>query len=151
MRLLIFILFSSLCRADQPQPPKTNEPANTTAAPQPAGEYLNLLGKTDTQGGEAKRNDNVSFDLVDNNALKEQNSRLGTSATVIQEFLPQHSYFGAEFGNPPSPVLHTPAAALVKPWHGHYEQSTRIQSSTRDDSSRLVRCSLRMRTSTQST
>src|SRR3954454_12864936 len=78
MRLLICILFSSfssLCWADQPQPPKTNEPADTTPASQPAGQYLNLLGKTDTQGGEAKRNDNVSFDLVDNNALKEQNSR----------------------------------------------------------------------------
>jgi hypothetical protein len=118
MRLLLFILFSSLCLADQPQPPKTNEPANTTVAPQPAEQYLNLLGKTDTQGGEAKRNDNVSFDLVDNNALKEQNSRLGTSATVIQDFLPQHSYFGVEFGNPPSPVLHTPAVALLKRWHG---------------------------------
>lgn len=67
---------------------------------------LNLLGKVDTAAGESRRNENIQFNLVDNNALKELNVRLGTTATIVQEFRADRSYFGAEFGNPPSPVLH---------------------------------------------
>src|SRR5262245_64716936 len=32
---------------------------------------MNLLGKTDAASGESRRNENVQFNLVDNNALKE--------------------------------------------------------------------------------
>ncbi len=38
---------------------------------------LNLLGKEDSAAGESRRNENVQFNLVDNNALKELNVRLG--------------------------------------------------------------------------
>ena len=99
MRLLIFILFSSfssLCWADAAAAAEDKRACRYDSGVSAGRTVFKFLGKTDTQGGEAKRNDNVSFDLVDNNALKEQNSRLGTSATLIQEFLPQHSYFGAE-------------------------------------------------------
>jgi len=65
---------------------------------------LNLLGAADTEGGESRRNENVQFNLVDNNALKELNVRLGVTATIVREFRPDRSYFGAEFGNvPPAP------------------------------------------------
>jgi hypothetical protein len=37
---------------------------------------LNLLGKTHAAGGESRRNENVQFNLIDNNALKELNIRL---------------------------------------------------------------------------
>src|SRR3954466_13723971 len=81
------ILGSCLCFAQQPAPVVRTEAAVATPVAQVVGDQtLNLLGKTDTQAGEAKRNENVSFDLVDNNALKEQNARLGTSATIIREF-----------------------------------------------------------------
>src|SRR6266487_1587757 len=63
---------------------------------------LNLLGKTDADAGESRRNENIQFNLVDNNALKELNVRLGTTATIIREFSPASNYFGAEFGNPPA-------------------------------------------------
>lgn len=67
---------------------------------------LNLLGKTDAAAGESRRNENIQFNLVDNNVLKELNVRLGAVATIIEEFRPERGYFGAEFGNPPSAVLH---------------------------------------------
>jgi len=68
---------------------------------------LNLLGKVDTAAGESRRNENIQFNLVDNNALKELNVRLGTTATIVREFRPERGYFGAEFGNAPSAVVHT--------------------------------------------
>ena len=48
---------------------------------------------------------------MDNNALKELNVRLGTTATIVREFAPGRNYFGAEFGNAPSEALHVPAAS----------------------------------------
>src|SRR6266540_3040948 len=62
---------------------------------------LNLLGKVDTEKGESRRNENVQFNLIDNNARKELNSRVGTSATIVQEFLPERNYYGVEFGSSP--------------------------------------------------
>lgn len=112
------VVLQWLLAAETPPSPaveRTETPSRTEEAD---NQNLNLLGKTDAQSGEAKRNDNVSFDLVDNNALKEQNARMGTSAALIRELLPKSSYFGAEFGNSPSPVLHVGAAALLRRWHG---------------------------------
>ena len=40
---------------------------------------INLLGETSSEAGESRRNENVQFNLVDNNALKELNIRLGTT------------------------------------------------------------------------
>jgi len=120
--VLALLLSSCPCFAEQPQPPRGAQPEAGTPQPPPATApadqtTLNLLGKTDTQAGEAKRNENVTFDLVDNNALKEQNARLGTSATIIREFKPQQNYFGSEFGNSPSAVVHLAPAASWKRWH----------------------------------
>src|SRR5438034_1374913 len=70
---------------------------------------LNLLGKIDTEKGESRRNDNVQFNLIDNNTRKELNSRVGTSATIVQEFQPDRNYFGVEFGSTPSVALHVSA------------------------------------------
>lgn len=67
---------------------------------------LNLLGASDTEAGESRRNENIQFNLVDNGALKELNVRLGTTATIIREFQPDRSYFGSEFGSPPSLAVH---------------------------------------------
>src|SRR4051794_21178423 len=67
---------------------------------------LNLLGSTDSARGESRRNENVPFNLIDNNALRELNARLGTSATVVTEFRPELKYFGTEFGNTPAGLIH---------------------------------------------
>ena len=79
---------------------------------------LNLLGKVDTAGGESRRNENVQFNLVDNNALKELRVRLGTSATIVERFRPEQNYYGAEFGSAPATALHL-ARAARQGWHGN--------------------------------
>ncbi|MDP2999988.1 MAG: TonB-dependent receptor [Bryobacterales bacterium] len=79
---------------------------------------LNLLGQTDAAAGESRRNENIQFNLVDNNALKELNVRLGTTATIVTEFRPERNYFGAEFGNPPGAPLHVAALAGPRNFHG---------------------------------
>jgi hypothetical protein len=93
-----------------PSESKLHEPAPASLDSQSKRIELNLLGKTNTAAGESRRNENIQFNLVDNNALKELNVRLGTTAT-IQEFHPERGYFGAEFGNPPSAILHVPPLA----------------------------------------
>src|SRR6266498_1039613 len=112
MRLLLGVsgLLWSVFAQQQPAP----APAETTRAPEvsPTADArrleLNLLGKTNTAAGESRRNENIQFNLVDNNALKELNVRLGTTATIIREFSPASNYFGAEFGNPPAQALPLP-------------------------------------------
>ncbi len=104
------------------QAPKEPPPAAANAPGDARGDTrrveLNLLGQTDAEAGESRRNENVQFNLVDNNALKELNIRLGTTATIIREFLPERGYFSAEFGNAPSPVLHVKAADPRGGFHG---------------------------------
>lgn len=90
------------------QNPPTEPKEKTEPAPDRKRVELNLLGSADAASGESRRNENVQFNLVDNGALKELNVRLGTSATLIRDFTPERGYFGAEFGNAPSPVLHVP-------------------------------------------
>src|SRR5262249_33447813 len=38
------------------------------------------------------------------------NSRVGTSATIVQEFLPERNYYGVEFGSSPTAPLHVTAS-----------------------------------------
>lgn len=103
--------------------PAEPPPGEATTPPSSASQRveLNLLGVADTGAGESRRNENVQFNLVDNNALKELNIRLGVSATLITEPKPEQGYFGTEFGNPPSNVIHSPVAPRDQ-WHGrvHY-------------------------------
>ncbi|MBO0859876.1 MAG: hypothetical protein J2P21_15710 [Chloracidobacterium sp.] len=69
---------------------------------------MNLLGKTNAAAGENRRNENIQFNLVNNNALKDLNVRLGTTATIVREFDPANGYFGAEFGNAPKSSISVP-------------------------------------------
>jgi hypothetical protein len=93
---------------------------------------LNLLGKTDTESGESRRNENVQFNPIDNNALKELNKRLGTTATVIPEFKADQRYFGAEFGNSPGRGVHvaSPGASKIHGtlFYGHGNSSLQARS-----------------------
>ena len=67
---------------------------------------MNLLGRTRTNSGESRRNENVQFNLIDNNALKEMNVRVGITATLFDEFRADRTYFGSEFGNRPGATFH---------------------------------------------
>ncbi|MEO7651477.1 MAG: hypothetical protein ABIZ80_13510, partial [Bryobacteraceae bacterium] len=112
----LLVIFCSLLRAQaQPkpaasQPPKASE-TRAEAKPDRRTE-LNLLGKTDSQTGESRRNENVQFNLIDNNALKELNIRMGTTATIVEEFRPDRTYYGVEFGNKPPAPIHVQGSKL---------------------------------------
>ena len=69
---------------------------------------LNLLGEVDSEGGEGRRNENVRLTLIDNNVLKELLRRMGATATIIDAFKPEQSFFGLEYGGSPQPGLHLP-------------------------------------------
>src|SRR5262245_22064233 len=118
----LWLLFISQTAAQQaePRPVAAEKPAEADSKSGEAKKRieLNLLGQIDTAAGESRRNENVQFNLVDNNALKELNVRLGTTATIVREFLPGSNYFGAEFGNPPVPALSVPSALRAGP-HGN--------------------------------
>ncbi len=114
--LLTFVVSHPLALGAQ-QDGAESEPASALA--QPAAEAgssasdaertaINLLGETSSESGESRRNENVQFNLVDNNALKELNIRLGTTATIVSEFAVDRGYFGSEYGKPPAPPLHAP-------------------------------------------
>jgi len=94
------------------------------AEPQPDQRVeLNLLGQTNTGAGESRRNENVQFNLIDNNELKDLNVRLGATATIITAFEADKKYFGSEYGNAPtSPIHMSPAPTGSRAVHGriHY-------------------------------
>jgi len=92
---------------------------------------MNLLGKTDAASGESRRNENIQFNLVDNNALKELNVRLGTTATIVREFNPASGYFGAGFGNAPKSSITIPNP-IKRGFHGQlYETHLNSVTSAR--------------------
>ena len=101
------ILLTILLWPQAPQvasgPPQAPRPALETPERPPE---LNLLGKTNTNSGESRRNENVAITLLDNNALKENNKRLGTTATIVTEFRSDARFYGAEYGNAPVGSIH---------------------------------------------
>jgi hypothetical protein len=92
MRLLprLLLAVTPIAVFSQPKPPAPEPPAAERRTD------LNLLNKTDTASGESRRNENVQFNLIDNNALKELNIRLGTTATLIEEANRLAAEIGAE-------------------------------------------------------
>jgi hypothetical protein len=136
MKKLLWILIAASSLAQQtpvgstaesspetPGAPSSN-PAIPSAAPgasetSAARTQLNLLGQTDTNSGESRRNENVQFNLIDNNALKEINQRLGVTPTITQEFQPERNYFGSEFGTAPSGSILLAPKPGGSAWHGH--------------------------------
>ncbi|MEZ5353665.1 MAG: TonB-dependent receptor [Bryobacteraceae bacterium] len=109
----------------EPEPPAA-KPAPETAAAKPATPGaradVNLLGRTNAASGEARRNENVQFNLIDNNALKERNMRMGTTASLYDEFSASRRYFGSEFGNPPSSLIHL-STSRSSAWHGSLSET----------------------------
>src|SRR5438309_11827267 len=126
MRVVFLFLLGITVRlvAQTPLPATGNTAKEQPAAPASAAPgdnrtrlELNLLGKENTAGGEGRRNENVQFNLVDNNTLKELNVRLGATATIVEEFKAELNFYGAEFGNPPSAIVRLARMARAN-WHG---------------------------------
>ena len=103
-------------------------PAAAEAAPAPAPSApAGARAAAPRLGAAAQRNENVIVYLIDTNAIKEANIRLGSRPTSITTFSPESSYYAAEHGQPPSePLLLRPAAPLAG-WHG--EAAFRHQNS----------------------
>jgi hypothetical protein len=115
--LLLFTLAANLSAqapvskpAEEPESESVPEIA-TAASPAEAPTAINLLGKANTAAGESRRNENVQFNLVDNNAAKDLNIRLGTTATLLTAPEPERNSFAAEFGVNPSAPLHLASRA----------------------------------------
>ena len=68
------------------EPAKAKTPSTEEKAESPRRPDLNLLGNVDAESGESRRNENIPFNLIDNNALKELNVRMGATATIVPEF-----------------------------------------------------------------
>jgi hypothetical protein len=118
--LVFLLVFFLSAFAQSAAPNKASEkPAETDAKPTESTKTtdINLLGKADTAVGESRRNENVQFNLIDNNSLKESNLRLGTTATIVREFVVDRGYFGAEFGTAPKVDLTIPSG-LKSGLHG---------------------------------
>jgi hypothetical protein len=95
------------------QKPPEPKPQAETSAP------ANLLGKVNTQAGEARRNENVFITALDNNAQKESSVRMGMTATAITEFTAASRFFGAEFGLSPTNAMHLGAVRTRRDLHGN--------------------------------
>ena len=84
---------------------------------------LNLVGQTDTQSGENRRNDNVQLTPLDNSVLKDLNQRIGTTATLVRDFTADRSFFSSEYGNPPTMPLQIPALQARPGIHGSFYET----------------------------
>ncbi len=118
--LIFLVAFFLRAFAQSPAPTKApDKPVETESKPTESTKTtdINLLGKADTAVGESRRNENVQFNLIDNNSLKESNLRLGTTATIVREFTVDRGYFGSEFGTAPKVDLTIPAG-LKSGLHG---------------------------------
>src|SRR5579864_4318256 len=104
--MLQFLLGALILFAQSSAPQEsTNAPKPELAPAQDKRTELNLLGTTDSAAGESRRNENIQFNLIDNNALKELNIRLGTNATIVTDRSEERKYFGTEFGNNPGSLI----------------------------------------------
>ena len=91
---------------EQRQPDERDDVAGTEDSAERT--RLNLLGEVNSEQGEGQRNENVRLTLIDNNVLKELLRRMGATATIIEAFRPEQSFFGLEYGGSPKPSLHLP-------------------------------------------
>src|SRR5215510_13619275 len=91
---------------------KIADPAAAQSAKPDRHTELNLLGQTDTASGESQRNENVQFNLIENNALKDLLLRMGTTATIVPEFRPDRNYYGAEFGDSVPAQIHVAGSTM---------------------------------------
>jgi hypothetical protein len=69
--------------------------------------------------GEAQRNENVAVYLIDNNAIKESNVRVGTTPRAVAEATADTTYWASEHGQQPARVLMLrPQQPVWLGWHG---------------------------------
>jgi hypothetical protein len=105
----------------QAQAAKPAVPEDAASAPKARSPEMQV-SQTDAAAGENERNENVAVAPVDLNILKDLLVRIGTTATIVPQFLPDLDYFGSEYGIAPSTGLHV-AARARRPPHGRLYES----------------------------
>ena len=85
---------------------KTDGEANGGEKAETAENRPKNPSQPNTANGEGRRNENVQVNLVDTNATREMNQRVGATATIVEEFRPDRGYFAAEYGNPLRNPIH---------------------------------------------
>jgi hypothetical protein len=137
LALTLFTCLSITLAAQSPQDPapsgagggtpgeaQTAKPVDhEDAASAPAARSPEMqVSRTDAGAGENERNENVAVNPVDMDLLKDLLVRIGTTATLIPQFLPDIDYFGSEYGVAPSIGLHPPAR-VWRTLHGRLYES----------------------------
>jgi len=116
-RIVVAVPLAALCMlAQDSTSPKaasgpvsrTSPPAASATAPRPAPRL----------GSSAQRNENVVVYLIDTNAIKEANIRVGTTPTAVADPAPEAQQFATEHGRPQSETLLLRPAAPPSGWHG---------------------------------
>ncbi|MCX6631020.1 MAG: hypothetical protein NTW28_25690, partial [Candidatus Solibacter sp.] len=100
--------------AAPPAAAKESPAANGAKAPTPPSDSQEA---TLSQAA-ARRNENVHVNLIDNDATKEANIRLGDSVTVISQPLVEAGYYAGEHGRPPSEAVAALPAGTFRGFHG---------------------------------
>ncbi len=104
--VLLGTLLAVTACAQTSQPP----PAPKTPAPrQPARTRLDAS---------AQRNENVAVWLIDNNAVKEVNIRLGDNVTIVSEAAVETNYYATEHGRPAREAVVIGFGTPPSAWHG---------------------------------
>jgi hypothetical protein len=128
------VLWSTLAAQTPPAPgpsggdTPSQDPTANPAAPEDATSARKArspeiqVSQTNAAAGENERNENVAVDPVDLNVLKDLLVRIGTTASIIPQFLPDIDYFGSEYGVAPSTSLHVPAR-VRRAVHGRLYES----------------------------
>ncbi|MFN3322276.1 MAG: TonB-dependent receptor domain-containing protein [Bryobacteraceae bacterium] len=98
------------------QAPATTPPPAPDATP--ATHTAPLNGARPRLGSAAQRNENVAVYQIDNNAIREANSRLGTLPTIIPEPSAEVGYFATEHGRPIGESVFLRPATITPSWHG---------------------------------
>ncbi len=111
-RFLLAPLMVMCAAAQNSETKPAAAPAPAAARPAAAAKPVTRLGST------AQRNENVVVYLIDTNAIKEANVRVGTRPTAVDEHSPESQYFAAEHGSAPSERVLVRPASLPSNWHG---------------------------------
>ncbi|MCX7603017.1 MAG: TonB-dependent receptor [Bryobacteraceae bacterium] len=123
----LILLALAVAAQQQPGAPETLASSAASAAPAAAPESTAPSAPAAASssrlssprlGAAAQRNENVVVYLIDTNAIKEANIRLGARATAVTSFSPESFYFAAEHGQPPSETLLLRPVAPLAGWHG---------------------------------
>jgi len=81
-----------------------SDPEEIPGSPPPGAATARL--EANTARGEGRRNENVQVNLVNNNALRDANRRVGATATLVDEFRPERNYFSSELGSGSEGPIH---------------------------------------------